>query len=318
VLASGIDDERTPEHESATVGADTGSQLEYLDGNGSWVALPEDGHVTFTPGDTLIQVRVATNTDNRAEDTEYIKLNATVLEDGLTANKAQFNQTAILDEDSVPGVLAPIHLQVSQAEQVLDGNLSAAGAIGQTDSLFDHVSSIMVDGLVHDYDANQPTLDLTTSHGAQLTIDMLTGHFNYVAPVTEFVDAASDVIDFSLLGLQHQVMSSTLDIRLDHAGNGLAGDALDLRDLLQGENTIGGTGNLDHYLAFDTDTDGTVIKVSPNGELVDGHVVPGSVTKDIALPGVDLRSELGLDVAASNVQIMARLLDQGKLLVDHG
>jgi hypothetical protein len=95
------------------------------------------------------------------------------------------------------------------------------------------------------------------------------------------------------------------------------GDVLDLRDLLQGENTLGGTGNLDHYLAFDTNGPDTVIKVSPNGELVDGHPASGTPTQDIVLAGVDLRSELGMDAAATTAQIIAKMLDQGKLLVDH-
>jgi hypothetical protein len=103
----------------------------------------------------------------------------------------------------------------------------------------------------------------------------------------------------------------------DMAAPASGGDALDLRDLLQGENTIGGTGNLDQYLAFDTNGPDTVIKVSPNGELVDGHPASGTPTQGIVLAGVDLRSELGMDAAASTAQIIARMLDQGKLLVDH-
>jgi len=92
---------------------------------------------------------------------------------------------------------------------------------------------------------------------------------------------------------------------------------LDLRDLLQGENTVGGTGNLDQYLAFDANGPDTVIKVSLSGELVDGHPAPGAATQDIVLAGVDLRSELSMDAAATTAQIIAKMLDQGKLLVDH-
>jgi hypothetical protein len=103
----------------------------------------------------------------------------------------------------------------------------------------------------------------------------------------------------------------------DMAAPASGGDVLDLRDLLQGENTFGGTGNLDQYLAFDANGPDTVIKVSLSGELVDGHPAPGAATQDIVLAGVDLRSELSMDAAATTAQIIAKMLDQGKLLVDH-
>jgi hypothetical protein len=225
-LGDGIDDESTPEHEAATVGLDTGSQLEYLDDTGQWLALPDDGRVTFAPGETLIQVRVATNIDNLAEDTEYIKLNATVVDDGLTANQSQFNQTAILDKDSIPVALE-----------------SAESPVG----------------------------------------------------------AASDVIDFSVLTPQYQMLSSTMmgaDPGLSTVTPG-ASSALDLRDLLQGDNTLDGTGNLDDYLAFDANGSDAVIEVAPNAELVTGYAASAAMTQD-------------------SVQVIARLLDQGKLLADHG
>ena len=245
-LQSGVDDPDTPENESATAGTDTDSQLEYQDASGQWHDVV-DGTVTMAAWQTLLHVRVATVDDGVAEDTEYIKLHAAIVETGLTANLEHANQTAI--------------------------------------------------------------------------VDMQSGHDGYVAPAIAPVGAASDVIDFSLLNPQHQALSSTMDIRFDHGGDTsaiLSTEPLDLRDVLQGENTVGGTGNLDHYLAFDTRGADTVMKVSSYGELVDGQAPPGVGVSDVVLPGINLRSELGLDANATNVQVIARLLDQGKLLVDHG
>ena len=56
------------------------------------------------------------------------------------------------------------------------------------------------------------------------------------------------------------------DVREPSAG----GDVLDLRDLLQGENTTGGTGNLDKYLRFESAGDDTVIHVSHTGDFAAG------------------------------------------------
>lgn len=92
------------------------------------------------------------------------------------------------------------------------------------------------------------------------------------------------------------------------------GDVLDLRDLLQGENTVGGAGNLDHYLHIDTSGPNTLIKVAQNGDFTAG---PAAESQRIVLESVNLRTGLGLDSAASDAQVITRLLDQGKLLVDH-
>lgn len=95
------------------------------------------------------------------------------------------------------------------------------------------------------------------------------------------------------------------------------GDVLDLRDLLQGENTAGGTGNLDHYLQFDTTGGNTVIKVGPTGDFVPGDTASGTASQHIVIEGGHFLTDLGLDTSATNVQIIAKLLQQGNLLVDH-
>lgn len=95
------------------------------------------------------------------------------------------------------------------------------------------------------------------------------------------------------------------------------GDVLDLRDLLQGENTVGGTGNLDHYLQFETAGGNTIIKVAPTGDFAPGDAASGTVSQHIVIEGGHFLSDLGLDTSATNVQVIAKLLQQGSLLVDH-
>ncbi|TAK89489.1 MAG: type I secretion C-terminal target domain-containing protein, partial [Aquabacterium sp.] len=627
-LASGVDDLTTPENESATLGVDTDTHLDVLNASGQWEPLGADGLVTFEQGQTLIQVRVATVDDKIAEDTEFIKLQATVVS-GDTMNQTHANQTAITDNDVIPGVLEPIHAQVSaqdtnlmvmldtsasmdspsgidglsrldaaikaidnlidrydqygdlavrivtfasdahvqgeawmtasQAKSLLaslhadgstnydlalstaqaafetdagklgnaqnvayflsdgnptlssafpvagvnqqsgnltqpnkgdgldaaeelswvqfldahqiksyaigmgsevsktyldpiaydghassnsdgvvvgafnqldgvlngtthdfvEGNLSAHGAIGLPGGSFQHVASVAVDGVVHNYDPAQTLLTVSTALGGELSMDMVTGHYSYAAPTTAVTGLALDSFSFSLLTAQGDMASSTLDVRFDHTqvhvgtndsevitggatadqimgrdgadtlfadgGNDLIygnggndelhggagddhlvggqgsdvmygdagsdvfvwrfsdhgasgsvadravdvikdfdvapvaeqGDVLDLRDLLQGENTVGGTGNLDHYLRIDTSGADTVIHVSPTGDFVAGVTASGTESQTIVLAGVNLRVDMELTPSASSQDVIAKLLDQGKLLVDH-
>jgi len=622
-LMSGVDDPDTPENESATVGEDTGTQLEWFNSAADvpqWE--PVTGNLTFTPGQTLTQVRVATVDDQRTEDIEFIKLQATVVA-GDTVNEVHANQTAITDNDAIPGIIEPIHAQVSaldtnlmivldtsgsmqsasgiegmtrlQAaikaiENLLDrydqygdvavrlvtfasgtqvlgdgwvsisqaksllatlaadgstnydlaldaaktafaatagklgnaqnvsyflsdgnptlsseyptpgtsnqsgnvtqpnlgdginqkeegdwlaflnqnhiksyaigmggdvskvyldpiaydghadansggvvvarfsdldgvlsgtaadfvtGNLSVNGHIGQPGGVFDHVASITVGSETYLYaDHSGAPLTVTTDHGGTLVIDMRTGEYSYAAPSGAVTDTITETIGFTLETAQQQVASSTLDIKFDHtqvqtgtaegdalvgrqtadmimagagddivqadggndllygnagddelhgeAGNDVivggqghdqlsgdagsdvfvwhfsdqgasgseadravdtiqdfdvsdrasGGDVLDLRDLLQGENTTGGTGNLDQFLHFDTSSGSdTVIRIAPTGS--------GSETQDIVLLHTNLRTDMGLDATAPDAQVIAALLQQGKLLVDH-
>ncbi|MFZ5527208.1 MAG: type I secretion C-terminal target domain-containing protein [Pseudomonadota bacterium] len=103
----------------------------------------------------------------------------------------------------------------------------------------------------------------------------------------------------------------------DVAAPAAGGDVLDLRDLLQGENTTGGVGNLANYLDFETSGSGTVIRVSPTGGFANGTYASGSDHQQIVLEGVNLRSGLGLDANATGAQIIGKLLESGKLLVDN-
>lgn len=239
---------------SAKVGIDTGTQLQYEDAGGNWHDLAADGQLTFDPGQTQLHLRVATLYDQVAEGVEYIKLQGTVVEDGVTANKTQSNQTAIINYD-VATIDDP------------------------------HVPATLTD---------------PTSSGSEV----FAWHFGNV------IGAG---------GVPHQAVDTITHFHSQTPSTG--GDVLDLRDLLQGENTLGGTGNLDQYLHFDTSGSSTVIHVAPVGDLDPVQAFNGPNNLQIVLKDVNLKAEFGLDPGLSSVatdqQIIAKLLQQGNLLVDH-
>jgi T1SS-143 domain-containing protein len=92
------------------------------------------------------------------------------------------------------------------------------------------------------------------------------------------------------------------------------GDALDLRDLLVGENS----GNLENYLDFDTTSSAgdTIIRISSDGSFSGGNYAAGVEDQRIVLEGVNIRADLGLDSNASDNQIINALLSSGKLITD--
>lgn len=152
-LADGVDDPNTPENESATVGVDTSTQLEYQLADGSWAPLPATGELTFAAGQTQLHVRVATIDDTQPESTEYIKLQATVVS-GDTVNLTHANQTAIIDNDLPP--VDAVHASVSAMDTnlmiVLDtsGSMNADSGINGLTRLQAAVQSI--ENLLDRYD----------------------------------------------------------------------------------------------------------------------------------------------------------------------
>ncbi|HBM84023.1 MAG TPA: hypothetical protein DD459_10170, partial [Halieaceae bacterium] len=111
-----------------------------------------------------------------------------------------------------------------------------------------------------------------------------------------------DVFAFSLAD------ADTVPPEVSILGFGEAGsDALDLRDLLQGEESA----DLTSYLNVSYDGSNTVIEVSATGAFTGGADDAGAVSQTIHLEGVDLVS--GHDDLASVIQNM---LDSGRLTVD--
>jgi hypothetical protein len=106
------------------------------------------------------------------------------------------------------------------------------------------------------------------------------------------------------------------------------GDVLDLRDLLHADRSSTAVPSkattLLHFLDFDTQSQpgSTVIHVSARGNFqTDGAAHSDSSGCDdqrhIVLSNVDIRSALGLDALANDHQIIAELVQRGKLLVDN-
>lgn len=90
----------------------------------------------------------------------------------------------------------------------------------------------------------------------------------------------------------------------------LGGDALDLRDLLIGENYASGIGNLSSYLHFEKTGADTVVHVSSNGDFSVAYSA-GNDVQSITLVGVDLLTGFGNDQA-----LIQNLLANNKLIVD--
>ena len=116
---------------AASPGSDTSGALEYLDPvMQQWRSLP-DGRLSFAPGQTSLQVRVATVNDASVEGGERLALEAKVVE-GITANSAASAENLILDNDfearlfeaGLAGRIDPLPARVS-------GSLSLQDESGQ-------------------------------------------------------------------------------------------------------------------------------------------------------------------------------------------
>ena len=88
---------------------------------------------------------------------------------------------------------------------------------------------------------------------------------------------------------------------------------LDLRDLLQGETT---SATLDPYLDYNVNGGNTEIRISSSGGFTGGAYDLGAEDQRIVLQGVDIRAALGLGGAANDNQIIAELINRGKLVTD--
>ncbi|EHR71078.1 VCBS repeat-containing protein [Burkholderiales bacterium JOSHI_001] len=97
------------------------------------------------------------------------------------------------------------------------------------------------------------------------------------------------------------------------------GDVLNLKDLLIGEHTTGGVGNLQAYLDFDTTTTAgtTIIRISSTGGFTGGTYNAAAEDQRITLTGTDLRAGLGLAGTATDNQVLQELLNRGKLVTDN-
>ena len=107
--------------------------------------------------------------------------------------------------------------------------------------------------------------------------------------------------------------TTTTISNFDLADHASGGSALDLKDLLQGENHASGIGNLTSYLHFSQSGSDTTVHVSASGGFANSTA---GDTVDIVLKGVSL-ADLGGGLGhTSDTQIIQNLLNHGKLITD--
>src|SRR3990167_1850774 len=254
-----------PPADAAQPGVDSSTALEFFNvGSQQWEAVT--GPLSFQPGDTQINLRVATVDDAEVEPVEYLRLHATVVE-GEVMNPVTWNDVAITDNEG----------------RTVTGTADSDEVLGQAGG--DTLQGLAGDDLL----IGGPGDDrLNGGDGGDV-----------------FAWRLSDVVD-------GQTMVDRIE-DFDLTPHAAGGDVLDLRDLLQGEHTDGGTGNLTHYLHFDTSGSDTLIQISLNGDLVNGL---GTVSQEIVLEGVNLRTGYGLDAGAGDGAVIAQMLADQKLWVD--
>ena len=98
-------------------------------------------------------------------------------------------------------------------------------------------------------------------------------------------------------------------------GTALGTDALDLRDLLQGESHGAGIGNLANYIDIVTAGVDTVIRVSSAGGFAGGTYVAGQEDQRITLSGVNLFG-VAFGNPGNDNAVIQELLNRQKLIVD--
>ena len=94
-------------------------------------------------------------------------------------------------------------------------------------------------------------------------------------------------------------------------------DSLDLRDLLVGESHLGqDLGNLANFLSVNVVGGDTEIRISSTGGFQDGQYNSSAEDQRIVLDNVDLVASLSLTPESSNHDIIAAMLNNGKLITD--
>jgi hypothetical protein len=115
----------------------------------------------------------------------------------------------------------------------------------------------------------------------------------------------TDVFAWTLAEAGTEAAPRTWQVQgFDAAPTSQNGDVLDLRDLLVGASND----NIGSFLDFSRVAGDTVLTVNSDGQ--------GAANLSITLQGVDLNAALGLGADATDVQIVANMLAQGKLLAD--
>jgi len=237
----------------------------------------------------------------------------------------------------------PAELLGISADLLPKMTIKATDAFGlsSTDTASAGLISVHVDTVQHVLDTKvDVSVSAAVDSAVTLTHDALTGEFTHAIDVGLTVStpltltghsASSDVFAWSLsdqgsvagsTGTNGTILNAThaVDtiVDFDTAARSAGGDVLDLRDLLSGEHTVGGTGNLSQFLDFDTTSNpgSTIVHVSTTGGFTTGYDAKAE-DQTIVLQNVNLRGDLGLGASASDNQVIAELMTRGKLLVDN-
>ena len=237
----------------------------------------------------------------------------------------------------------PAELLGISADLLPKMTIKATDAFGlsSTDTASAGLISVQVDTIQDVLDTKvSVSASATVDSAVTLTHDALTGEFTHAidegltvsTPLTlTGHSAASDVFAWSLsdhgtasagAGTNGATLNATYAVDtivdFDTAARSAGGDVLDLRDLLSGEHTVGGTGNLSQFLDFDTTSNpgSTIVHVSSTGGFTAGYDAKAE-DQTIVLQNVNLRGDLGLGASASDNQVIAELMTRGKLLVDN-
>jgi hypothetical protein len=145
---------------------------------------------------------------------------------------------------------------------------------------------------------------------ANSTLNIVAAHHATASNETLSGGTGTDVFAWSLGDVGSDQVQGFEAVQAVNAG----GDVLDLRDLLSGETGA----NLENYLSFETSGSSTVLHISTQGQFASGSYDASKENATITLSGTSLASDLGLGSAATDAQLIAKMLDQGKLLVDNG
>lgn len=161
------------------------------------------------------------------------------------------------------------------------------------------------------------TLSDAAQSAAKVTIDVVAGHAATHADESWTSGIGSDVFRWTLADAGTTTTPGHDVIKGFNGSSSVAsgGDVLDLRDLLVGEKA----GTIGNFLQIDLPSSSggsTTIHVSSTGGF-SGGVTAGKEDQTIVLEGNNLATSLGLVATATNQQVIAEMLKQGKLMIDN-
>ncbi|MCR9186088.1 MAG: choice-of-anchor K domain-containing protein, partial [Halieaceae bacterium] len=275
--------------------------MSYETSSGLTGITDEDGGFNYRPGDT-VTLRVGgvvlgsflaeeAIADGKVFLQEIAGVGLHDLNDDHVEKMAVFLQSIDNDPDPYNGIVITDAVRTALADDAFDLDAVSKDAL-QALLLENGYAPVDEDG------AMQHVKDMIVEHTGLTEFDARAADSGAL-----LASPGDDVFAFSLAAAD-AVAPEVSILGFGEAGN----DALDMRDLLQGEESAA---DLTSYLNVSYDGSNTVIEVSATGAFTGGADDAGAVSQTIHLEGVDLVS--GHDDLASVIQNM---LDSGRLTVD--